>query len=120
MYVSTFRQGYTQPDNFLFGIKYSNYIKKEIFFLKWLRDFSDKNKRHISILGSERFPTEGEKQFYKNIFGNNDWRYIERTPKRKTYKIIDQSFIILGIDSTLIYEALSRGLRVGFFGIRGN
>ena len=48
------------------------------------------------------------------------WRYIETTPKRKTYKIIDQAFIILGIDSTLIYEALSRGLRVGFFGIRGN
>ena len=26
MYVSTFRQGYTKPDNSLFGIKYSNYI----------------------------------------------------------------------------------------------
>lgn len=126
IYVSTFRQGYTQPDSSLFGIKYSNYIKKEIFFLKWLKDFSDKNKRHISILGCVSsvgdisITKKDEKKFYKNIFGNNDWRYIERTPKRKTYKIIDQSFVILGIDSTLIYEAFSRGLRVGFFGIRGN
>ena len=120
MYVSTFRPQYIEPNKYVFGVKYSDYIKKEIFLLKWLKDFSDKNKRHISILGSERLSAEDEKNFYKNIFGNSGWRYIERTPKRKTYKIIDQAFIILGIDSTLIYEALSRGLRVGFFGIRGN
>ena len=120
MYVSTFRPGYIDPNYYAYGIKYSDYIKKEIFLLKWLKDFSDKNKRHISILGSERLSAGDEKNFYKNIFGNSGWRYIERTPKRKTYKIIDQAFIILGIDSTLIYEALSRGLRVGFFGIRGN
>ena len=120
MYVSTFRPQYIEPNKYVFGVKYSDYIKKEIFLLKWLKDFSDKNKRHISILGSERLSAEDEKNFYKNIFGNSGWRCIERTPKRKTYKIIDQAFIILGIDSTLIYEALSRGLRVGFFGIRGN
>ena len=120
MYVSTFRPQYIETNKYVYGVKYSDYIKKEIFLLKWLKDFSDKNKRHISILGSERLSPEDEKNFYKNIFGNSGWRYIERTPKRKTYKIIDQAFIILGIDSTLIYEALSRGLRVGFFGIRGN
>ena len=120
MYVSTFSQEYIEPNKYVFGVKYSDYIKKEIFLLKWLKDFSDKNKRHISILGWSRLTAEDEKNFYKNIFGNSGWRYIERTPKRKTYKIIDQAFIILGIDSTLIYEALSRGLRVGFFGIRGN
>ena len=120
MYVSTFRLNYIKPNKYVYGVKLSDYIKKEIFLLKWLKDFSDKNKRHISILGGERLAVEDEKNFYKNIFGNSGWRYIERTPKRKTYKIIDQAFIILGIDSTLIYEALSRGLRVGFFGIRGN
>ena len=120
MYVSTFRLNYIKPNKYVYGVKFSDYIKKEIFLLKWLKDFSDKNKRHISILGSERLSAGDEKNFYKNIFGNSGWRYIERTPKRKTYKIIDQAFIILGIDSTLIYEALSRGLRVGFFGIRGN
>ena len=120
MYVSTFRLQYIEPNKYVYGVKFSDYIKKEIFLLKWLKDFSDKNKRHISILGSERLSAGDEKNFYKNIFGNSGWRYIERTPKRKTYKIIDQAFIILGIDSTLIYEALSRGLRVGFFGIRGN
>ena len=41
MYVSTFRPQYIEPNKYVFGVKYSDYIKKEIFLLKWLKDFSE-------------------------------------------------------------------------------
>ena len=123
MYISTFRLPfYTNPNHQMFGKKYKyvDYMKREILLLKWLKNFADKNNRHLTILGVSISGYKEEKIFYESLLGQNGWNFIKRIPKRKTYKLIDQSFIILGIDSTLVYEAIGRGLRVGVFGIRGN
>ena len=37
---------------------------------------------------------------------------------RNTYKIIDKSKVVIGIDSTLIYESLGRGVKSLFFCVR--
>ena len=44
--------------------------------------------------------------------------FINQTIKRNTYQIVDRSDTVIGIDSTLIYEALGRGCKVGIFAIR--
>ena len=61
-----------------------------------------------------------EERYYKKMLKKIKFVIIERTIRRKTYKILDKSKIILNIDSTAGYEALSRSNKVGFFCIRGN
>jgi len=48
-----------------------------------------------------------------------EYKFIPKTLNRDSYKIVDQSKIIINTDSTLGYEAASRGGKVMFFSVRG-
>jgi surface carbohydrate biosynthesis protein len=93
---------------------------EDIIFLKNLEKYLLKNDKSLTILGSQTFNKVNEHNFYKNIFKNINFNFIERSAKRETYKILDQSNISINIDSTAGYESLSRNNKVGFFCIRGN
>lgn len=93
---------------------------EEIMFLKKLEKYLLKKDKSLTILGSQSFYKNDEYNFYKNIFKNINLNFIERTKKRETYKILDQSNISINIDSSAGYESLSRKNKVGFFCIRGN
>ena len=72
------------------------------------------------VLGSSIFSANDEYNFYRKHFKNINFKFIAKTKQRKTYKIIDTSKIILSLESTLAYEALSRGTKVLFFSLRTN
>ena len=120
LYVSTYR-------NFMYSSHFKKsqekkkydlkYIKNEIKLLHILNKFCVDNKIKIHILGAQIENSKEEKNFYYEIFSKN-MIFIERTIKRKTYQIVDRSDTVVGIDSTLIYEALGRGSKVGIFAVR--
>ncbi|MBM3938811.1 MAG: hypothetical protein FJ333_09205, partial [Sphingomonadales bacterium] len=96
----------------------SDIIKNEIKLLKNLDRFlKENNKLSLTILGCR--DNKLEKQFYENILINTKFNFISRTKNRNTFKIIDDSEIIINIDSSIGYEAIARGSKVAFFSIRG-
>lgn len=95
--------------------------KEEIKFLYNIKEFIPL-KEKITVIGkSSSFK---EKNYYKKIFGNklifikNDRLNISR--KKKIFKYLDKSELIITLDSSLGYEALARGNKVIFFSIRNN
>ena len=119
LYISTHRPG---EDNEIFLknplITWGEYRKKEIDLINNLYKYCLKNKLQFSILGAKI--NLKEEAYFKNLIGNKKITFIPRTENRETYKIIDSSKIIVNTDSTLGYEAASRGNNVAFFHTRGN
>jgi surface carbohydrate biosynthesis protein len=96
----------------------SDIIKNEIKLLKNLNKFLKlNNKLSLTILGCR--DNKLEKKFYENILINTKFNFISRTENRNTYKIIDDSEVIINIDSSIGYESIARGSKVAFFSIRG-
>ena len=125
LYISTFRnvplsdmkriiiKNYNGKD-----YKFHNFIDHELRILKWLKLYSLTYKRQISVLGAQ---TDEKKEmiFFKKNLGLK-FNFIKKTKNRKTYKILDESRLIVGIDSTLLNEAFGRGCNVAFLSYRGN
>ena len=126
--IGSFRSNFNQKKkpkkkyDFLYVsvFRYHEKVRKEdLIFFKNLEKYLILEKKKLYILGSTSRIFE-EKEYYKKIFRKIKFNLIERSVKRKTYKILDMSKIIINIDSTVGYEALSRSNKVGFFCIRGN
>ena len=60
-----------------------------------------------------------EKKFYNDLIGSANYNYIEKTNNVSNYSVVDDFPYIVGVDSTLLSEALGRGKRVAFFDCRG-
>ena len=75
---------------------------------------------NLSVLGAKFTIKDMEQEFFNNLIGTKNFTFIPRLKNRKTYKIIDESKLIISTDSTLGYEAASRGNKVCFFSVRGN
>ena len=87
---------------------------KTDLLLKILKNFSIKNNLKLIILGKykldlikESFRANEEKIYYFNLLGNKI-KFISNNSKRDTYKILDQSDIIVSTGSTLGIESLAR------------
>lgn len=116
IYVSTGRYdlGF---DYIIGGIKKKKIYEKEIELLKLLKKFCQKNKIKLFILGKD-IDFIKEKKYYKNVLGEKNFHFIKNYKNRKTYKIVDNCNMIVGMDSTLIYEAFSRGAKCFFASFR--
>jgi surface carbohydrate biosynthesis protein len=116
----TFRLMYLDQGKATSGILCSDYIRNELTFLRWLFDYSEKEQIPLTILGKLDQGHEKEENFFSNLSNGVNFSYLRNYPERGTYKIIDQAEFIVSIDSSLGYEALSRGKKVAIFpGIRG-
>lgn len=117
LYISTFRN-ISNNTQIAKNLKFDFFIKKEIKVLKILKKFCQKHKKKIYIYGkyTQIVDQKIEYNFFKKIMGNH-FQYIKNN-KKKTYQYIDRSKIVLGSDSTLTYESLSRGNKTLFFNIR--
>ncbi len=125
LYISTFRNAQIGNEKRIITKNYnykdyklSNWLDHDLRILKWLRLYSLTYKRQISILGSQ-VDEKREINFYKKNLGLK-FNFIKKTKDRNTYKILDESRLIVGIDSTLLNEAFGRGCNVAFLSYRGN
>ena len=97
------------------GTKWFQYFKEDWQLYKNLTNYLIEKGEKINILGKSLDFKEDIK-FYNNLLGKNNYNYIPRDGY--SYKIIDQSKFIFGSTSTLLYEALARGSRVGIFSVK--
>ena len=120
IYISTFRD-FKDSDIFspINNTLWSDYRKNEVKLFKIIYDYLKKEKIKLTILGSKRQHSEKEHNYFKNYFDPKYLKFIPQEKKRPTYSMIDNSKLVITCDSTLGYEALSRGNKTAFFSIRG-
>ena len=120
-YISSFRKGYLNKDQFVFkNIKFREYTKYEEKLFIFLNFYLRKKNCKLKILAKYDYPNfELEKNYYLKFFDKNLIDVIKNDKKRNTFKYIDQSELNIGCESTLLSEAFGRGKKAYFFGLRG-
>ena len=90
------------------------YLAQDHKFYKIIAEFILREKNEVlNILGKSIGDSDNAIEFYNNLIGSNKFHYIDR--KGYSFEILDKSEFIIGTTSTLLYEGLSRGKRVGIF-----
>tara|TARA_B100001057_G_scaffold498491_1_gene605626 strand:- start:3368 stop:4516 length:1149 start_codon:yes stop_codon:yes gene_type:complete len=120
VYVSSYRENH-ETLNVTKYTSYKKFLAPEKTLVKYLYKYSQLNNIRLNILGSHKSIYKNEKSYFENILKTKkNWKFLK--PKKLStnfsYKILDRSFMVVGIDSTILYESLSRGTRVIFFNIR--
>lgn len=100
-------------------LKFSNtldgkeYLLLHNKILNNLKKYIKKYNVNLHILGKKKLLYEQEFNFYKDIFTDSKWTFLQ--PKKyNSYKIVDCSKIVINLHSTLGYESLSRGNKTIF------
>ena len=101
-------------------IGWKEYYSPEIEVLGFLEDWCATNNKLLQICGrSPQFQSK-EEDFYRNLLESVDWEFLPRNSDTySTYKRIDLSELVVFIESTCGYEALSRGKRTAALTCRG-
>ena len=109
---------------FLDGKLYTHkqYYQAEKIVLENLVQYANKNEKNISIVpvfGFEDPLFIKEKEFYGNILGQPA-NFLESRECGGSYYNIDEAGLVVGVDSTLVYEAIARGAKTAIFSIRSD
>jgi surface carbohydrate biosynthesis protein len=122
LYVSTFRKINKNNPIKNGKITWHDYLESEKNLITNIFKFSRKYKKKLFILPTNKIDLQlAEKDFFNKILGQNrSWQFVKRKPGdyKAAYKIVDQTDIIVGIDSTLLYESFGRGNKTIFFDVR--
>lgn len=115
VYISCFKPVYLKDEIFHENFKFSFLMQQDIKILINLKKFLQKNNEKLKILakyGDENFLQE--KKFYLKIFGNKNIEIIRNQGHQNSFKITDQSKLVIGNDSTMAFECFARGSKVLF------
>ncbi len=122
LYISTFRDIEKKDLVINKNIYLKDYINSEAKLVKNIHDICKLNKKILHILPSQKIGSQQkENKYYQKILGNKKtWKIIKRKNfnYKFPYKIVDTAKIVIGIDSTLLYEAFGRGIKTIFCDIR--
>lgn len=117
---------YTEIDSFRIGdelFSSFDFMKVENELLSFLIKFCKENNKTINIVLRNR-PENNlkiylqELEFYKSIFVFHNFENYQIDNKLSSYEIVDKSYIVIGVDSTLLYESISRGKKTLIFSAR--
>jgi len=113
LFISSFRN---YPNNLILrnNITYKDYDFFHKIAVKKISQFSSLRNIELFIYGNDQFQPEIEKEYFKNLDLKCKWKFIPND-RKISYKILDQSNLIVGTHSTLVYEALGRGAKVFVF-----
>ena len=99
-------------------VNFEEFNNHQVKLIKNLSRYGKEHKVKITILGKMKKNFEkNEFSFYKNIFNENEWEFIE-SEKANSYQVVDRSKVVITLNSTLGYESFSRGNKTLFFDIR--
>tara|TARA_B100001057_G_scaffold501029_1_gene619823 strand:+ start:9615 stop:10802 length:1188 start_codon:yes stop_codon:yes gene_type:complete len=122
VFISTFRKINKNNPIKNGKITWYDYLESEKILLKNIYKFSKKYKKTLSILCTNKIDQRSsERDFFNKILGKKgNWEFINRRfgDYKSAYKIVDQADIVVGIDSTLLYESFGRGNKTIFFDVR--
>ena len=99
-------------------VNFQEFNEHQIKLIKNLSQYGKDHQVKITILGKRKNNlVKNEFNFYKSIFYNNEWEFIE-SEKANSYQVIDKSKVVITLNSTLGYESFSRGNKTLFFDVR--
>ena len=93
-----------------------SFYESERKLLPLLHRFCMKRGFVLEIIGHGA--TDGEKNFFLEMIGHSDWIFLPRIDPLDSYSSISRATVVVGVDSSLIYESFGRGLRTGIFSER--
>lgn len=103
---------------------YKDYKDANEFFeddkriLNYILKYLNNKKIKLHILGVMKHSQKKEYLYYKKICPDFKFKFIKNNLYDKSYKLLDNYQNIIGIDSTMLYEAFARNIKVGFFSVR--
>ena len=112
VYISQYRKNLVKKKEFKFLYDLEKKVLPMIFNYS-----KDINVSLLILPGESNFSTEYS--YYKKILKSNKFILLRRNVDA-SYKICDESNISVGLDSTLVFENLSRGNKVAFFSYSKN
>ena len=92
-----------------------HYLKRSVKLFNLLKVYCNNNKLKLSLLMKHNSEFIS---YYKKIYGSGDWNYIPRTSVENTYKEINKADLVVFLESTLGYEALSKNIKGVCFPIK--
>ena len=91
----------------------------EEIILGHLKQFIKKNDNiRLFILGCKITNKEKEQKYWDQKLNGINFTFIPQDQKRNTYKIIDETKVLISIDSSLGYESIARGNKICVFSVR--
>jgi surface carbohydrate biosynthesis protein len=96
-------------------VSHDQYSSAEVIVLRFLAKWCVENKMTLKIAGFSLEKTGTEKDYYEAILSGCSWEYMPKLGLHSSYKLVDAAEIVVAIDSTLIYESISRGNKTASF-----
>ena len=93
----------------------AEFYEKQFKLIKNIYKYCQKNDLDFKVLTKKG--DLYEKEFFKKILKSEKSILIKKF-RGEGYKFVDKADLVVGIDSTLVYETLSRGKKIGIFSIR--
>lgn len=102
------------------SVSWGEYFSAELIVLKFLDKWCFENNKKLKVCGREKDAIDSEESFYKDHLFHCEWLYIPRKDNYNSYKLVDNSELVVHIDSTLGYESIARGKKTATFSCRGS
>lgn len=102
------------------NLSYEQTYSYDYSLLEIVCKFTEIHNLELIFMGSSRFEKniENEKRFFK--LQNRNVKYLKRFKSfKEQFDFLDQSHMIVGIDSALLYECLGRDIKTFFCSCRG-
>jgi surface carbohydrate biosynthesis protein len=100
-------------------VSWERFFFAEVKVLQFLAKWCSVNDKVLRICGRTLVTDGPEKDFYANCLNGCEWEYLPKKHNYSSYELLDSSEIVVFIDSTLGYEAISRGKKTAGFSCRG-
>jgi hypothetical protein len=92
----------------------SNFRIAETYVFQELNKFCSQKKIKLIFLEKKKSNIFNE-NFFRDKLKSSNWVYVKYIDIKSTYEIINKSLMVIFLDSTLGYEALSKGIKVACF-----
>lgn len=120
-YISQWFNGSFMLNNKEFNL--STYSKKiDFLILNFLTKYVQKTNKELYIIPRATIGTkerELEEIYYFDLL-QKKIKFTDKEFNYNSYEALDFSGVVVGVDSTLLYEAIARNTKTAFFSIRSN
>lgn len=82
--------------------------------------FAIENEMNFAVAGREYSHNGDEFNWFHRTLGGSKFLYFPKQDWDSSYGLLEQAELVVTVDSTLGYEALSRGVKTAFFSARGS
>ena len=100
------------------AITVSDFSQADHHVLQLTKSWCASNGKKLTVLPRSEGSSTSESDYFSSKLSGSNWAYALKSGEKSSYEIVDQSNIVVTVDSTLGYEALSRGVKSAIISCR--